>query len=184
MEKQRPTRESELARSPKIAKLASMLSGKSKRVDNTRDVFAEDVVIQALKQLEDRDPIETKILELKVFKRMTFAEVASTLHLPVDTVHYKYSHSVRYLRRFLRGKQKIVSSLDVVESREAGSTNQVLKEMIERVTQVIGDRQEAMRWLGTPVRGLDYATPISLLGTDEGVTRVNDILGQIEHGVW
>jgi putative toxin-antitoxin system antitoxin component (TIGR02293 family) len=59
-----------------------------------------------------------------------------------------------------------------------------LSAIVDRATAVIGDRQEAMRWLGTPVRGLDYATPISLLGTDEGTTRVNDILGQIEHGVW
>jgi putative toxin-antitoxin system antitoxin component (TIGR02293 family) len=57
-------------------------------------------------------------------------------------------------------------------------------QIIERATEVIGDRDEALRWLGTPVRGLDYATPISLLGTDEGAQLVNDILGQMEHGIW
>jgi uncharacterized protein (DUF2384 family) len=41
-----------------------------------------------------------------------------------------------------------------------------------------------MRWLGTPVRGLDFATPISLLVTKKGQTRVNDILGRMEHGIW
>lgn len=56
--------------------------------------------------------------------------------------------------------------------------------VIDRATEVIGDRQEAMRWLGTPVRGLDFATPISLLATEEGQMRVNDILGQMEHGIW
>jgi hypothetical protein len=59
-----------------------------------------------------------------------------------------------------------------------------LTPIINRVTDIIGDRQEAMRWLGTPVRGLDFATPISLLGTEEGEMRVNDILGQMEHGIW
>ena len=56
--------------------------------------------------------------------------------------------------------------------------------IIDRATEVIGDRQEAMRWLGAPVRGLDFATPISLLATAEGQMRVNDILGQMEHGIW
>jgi len=56
--------------------------------------------------------------------------------------------------------------------------------MIVRAAEVLGSRDEGMRWLGNPVRGLDFATPISLLGTPEGVERVNDILGQIEHGVW
>lgn len=41
-----------------------------------------------------------------------------------------------------------------------------------------------MRWLGSPVRALDFATPISILGSKEGVKRVNDVLGQMEHGVW
>ena len=50
--------------------------------------------------------------------------------------------------------------------------------------EILGSREDGMRWLGTPVRGLDFATPISLLGTKEGSERVNDVLGQMEHGVW
>jgi uncharacterized protein (DUF2384 family) len=34
------------------------------------------------------------------------------------------------------------------------------------------------------VRALDFATPISVLGTPEGMARVADVLGQMEHGVW
>lgn len=56
--------------------------------------------------------------------------------------------------------------------------------MIARAIEVLGDREKALRWLGTPVRGLDFATPISLLGTEEGARRVDTILGQMEHGVW
>jgi hypothetical protein len=56
--------------------------------------------------------------------------------------------------------------------------------VIGRAIEVIGGRDEALRWLGTPVRALDYATPISLLGTSEGIARVHDVLGRMEHGVW
>jgi len=50
--------------------------------------------------------------------------------------------------------------------------DETLTSVIELASEVIGNRDEAMRWLGTPVRGLNYATPISLLGTKEGAMRV------------
>jgi DNA-binding CsgD family transcriptional regulator len=64
------------------------------------------------------------------------------------------------------------------------SPHMMLDFLVDRAIEVIGDRDEAMRWLGTPIRALDYATPISLLGTNEGASRVEDVLGQMEHGVW
>ena len=65
-----------------------------------------------------------------------------------------------------------------------GPLDLAIESVITRATQVIGNREEAMRWLGTPVRALDYATPVSLLGTRKGSARVHDVLGQMEHGVW
>ena len=65
-----------------------------------------------------------------------------------------------------------------------GPLNEPIATIIERAAEVIGDRQEAVRWLGTPVRALDYATPISILATAEGAERVTDVLGQMERGVW
>lgn len=53
-----------------------------------------------------------------------------------------------------------------------------------RATQVFGTADKAIRWLKCPVRALGGQTPLSLLGTEEGVTRVMDVLGQVEHGVW
>jgi uncharacterized protein (DUF2384 family) len=36
-------------------------------------------------------------------------------------------------------------------------------EVIRRAVEVIGDEAEALRWMGTPIRALNDATPISLL---------------------
>ena len=69
-------------------------------------------------------------------------------------------------------------------NRERALSDSAISPIIDRATEVIGDRQAAMRWLGTPVRGLDFATPLSLLATEDGQLRVNDILGQMEHGIW
>lgn len=59
-----------------------------------------------------------------------------------------------------------------------------LTKAVARATDVFGDEEAAFRWLGTPVAALDYATPISCLGTHQGAMRVDDVLTQIEHGVW
>jgi putative toxin-antitoxin system antitoxin component (TIGR02293 family) len=59
-----------------------------------------------------------------------------------------------------------------------------LTKAVARATEVFSDEEAAFRWLGTPVAALDYATPISCLGTHQGAMRVNDVLTQIEHGVW
>ena len=55
--------------------------------------------------------------------------------------------------------------------------------IINRAIEVIGDDKEAMRWLGTPVQALDYATPISLLDNSDGQAAVMKVLTQLEHGV-
>jgi hypothetical protein len=55
--------------------------------------------------------------------------------------------------------------------------------LIARATEVFANEEKALRWLGTPVRALNYATPISLLGQPEGQNAVLAVLNKIEHGV-
>jgi putative toxin-antitoxin system antitoxin component (TIGR02293 family) len=49
--------------------------------------------------------------------------------------------------------------------------------------EVIGNQEEALRWLGTPVRALNCATPISLLRDVHGQNAVLAVLSRLEHGV-
>ncbi len=56
--------------------------------------------------------------------------------------------------------------------------------VLERAIEVIGSKEAAMRWLGTPVRALGYATPISRLASSQGQEEVRMILGRLEYGVW
>lgn len=60
---------------------------------------------------------------------------------------------------------------------------QIESEVTLRAIQVIGDEPEAMRWLGTPIRALNYATPVSLLYSAAGRDAVLTVLGRLEHGV-
>ncbi|SPE38083.1 hypothetical protein SBA6_810011 [Candidatus Sulfopaludibacter sp. SbA6] len=57
-------------------------------------------------------------------------------------------------------------------------------EVTARAMEVFGAREKALRWLNSPVRSLGDQTPLSLLNTPEGVARVQDTLGRVEHGVW
>lgn len=59
-----------------------------------------------------------------------------------------------------------------------------LVRIIARAVEVLGTSEKALRWLNTPIRSLGDQTPVSLLGTPEGISRVEDALGRIEHGVW
>jgi putative toxin-antitoxin system antitoxin component (TIGR02293 family) len=56
--------------------------------------------------------------------------------------------------------------------------------VLARPIEIFGTREKALRWLRTPVRSLGDKTPISLLNTTEGLARVQDTLGRVEHGVW
>lgn len=72
---------------------------------------------------------------------------------------------------------------DLPPTSERLSKQSVLDRVLERATDVIGTREEALRWLGTPVRALNYATPISLLLDDASVDRVLAALTNLENGI-
>lgn len=59
-----------------------------------------------------------------------------------------------------------------------------LDKVLDRATEVIGDRDQALRWLGTPVRALNFETPVSQLATPQGKEAVETVLTRLEHGVF
>ncbi len=59
-----------------------------------------------------------------------------------------------------------------------------LARIIARTEEVFGSREKSRLWLKEPNRALQMQTPLSLLDTDEGTHRVEDVLIRIEHGVF
>lgn len=78
------------------------------------------------------------------------------------------------------------SSLDLPAGRhgDSGVDAGIPRAIIARAVHVIGDRTEAFRWLGTPVRALGYQTPIAVSATPDGERSVLAVLDQLEHGVY
>lgn len=80
-------------------------------------------------------------------------------------------------------KSEAAAAADFPPGSEALSHRPALERVLERAVGVIGTREEAMRWLGTPVRALNYATPVSLLADDAGADQVLAVLANLENGV-
>ena len=49
--------------------------------------------------------------------------------------------------------------------------------------EVFGDAAKAELWLRSANPALNSQSPLDALASEDGVSRVNDILGRIEHGV-
>jgi putative toxin-antitoxin system antitoxin component (TIGR02293 family) len=85
----------------------------------------------------------------------------------------------------MKKTETIATDLSISPMREPMQPAQTRQfdEVVERATEVLENRQKALRWLGTPVRALEYATPISLLHSPEGQRAVLEVLDRIEYGV-
>ena len=107
------------------------------------------------------------------------------------------SELFRAEERVARGARKVAERADTSAGVEPKHTGESIEsdrlvssklprndgEVLQRAIEVIGDREEALRWLGTPMRALGYLTPISLSATERGREAVFVLLGRLEHGV-
>jgi hypothetical protein len=82
------------------------------------------------------------------------------------------------------GEQPDPSTALLAERPTATDPLEPLVRVIARAVEVLGTSEKALRWINAPVRSLGDQTPASLLGSPEGIQRVEDALGSIEHGVW
>ena len=50
--------------------------------------------------------------------------------------------------------------------------------------QVFGESERAWRWLRKPKRTFDGKTPMEMLGTEVGARLVEEVVQQIDHGIF
>ena len=55
--------------------------------------------------------------------------------------------------------------------------------LLERATDLLGDRSDAVAWLKTPGLALGGETPLERATTELGVEQVLDLIGRLEHGI-
>jgi putative toxin-antitoxin system antitoxin component (TIGR02293 family) len=123
-----------------------------------------------------RNPDDLAHLIRKGLPAPSVAALAEKLHLGASVVSRKLGIPQRTLtRRLSQG-----SLLTPVESDRTVRMARVYANAVE----MIGDREKAIEWLGTPNRALGGERPLDRLDTDVGARMVEDILGRIAYGVY
>jgi putative toxin-antitoxin system antitoxin component (TIGR02293 family) len=56
--------------------------------------------------------------------------------------------------------------------------------IFDHAAHVLGDKEKALHWLNEPKRRFDGRTPIQMLRTELGGRMVEEMLGQIEYGMF
>ena len=107
---------------------------------------------------------------------VSVAALAERLHLGNLALGEKLGIPQRTLTRRLSR----ASRLTPAESDRTVRMARVYASAVE----MIGDREKAIAWLGTPNRALGGDRPLDLLDTDLGARMVEDILGRIAYGVY
>lgn len=82
--------------------------------------------------------------------------------------------------RTLARRRKAGEPLTVEETERALRLARIATE----AERVFADRAKAARWLRKPNRVLNLQTPLALLETETGARAVEEVLGQIDHGVY
>ncbi len=106
----------------------------------------------------------------------SISALAERLHLGNGALATKLGIPQRTLTRRLSHGMLLTSA----ESDRTVRMARVYSSAVE----MIGDRDKAIQWLGTPNRALGGDRPLDLLDTDTGARMVEDILGRIAYGVY
>ncbi len=56
--------------------------------------------------------------------------------------------------------------------------------VVSLADRIFGTRDHTDQWMASKIWSLGGKRPVDLLGTDEGVNEVRNVLGRIEHGIF
>jgi putative toxin-antitoxin system antitoxin component (TIGR02293 family) len=84
----------------------------------------------------------------------------------------------------LRTVQRLEADKNRYLSSEQSSRAWKLAEIVARATSVLGSEEAAQEWLTRPARALEGKRPTDLLATQPGMQLVEDLLQQMDYGVY
>ena len=71
----------------------------------------------------------------------------------------------------------------VISQRKSDSL-EILESILELGKKVLGSEDELNKWLHNPVFALDGKKPVDMIKTESGRRKVEEVLHQIEHGIF
>ena len=114
----------------------------------------------------------------RIQKGLRFTELKTlqdTLDLPFEKLAAKLCISRSTLQR-----RKAAGRLSPDESDKVVRFSRLLR----HATEVFGDAERARAWLKHPQVGLGGAVPLDYASTETGAREVDNLLGQIDYGVY
>jgi len=109
-----------------------------------------------------------KIRELNQRYALTIGDIAEVLDVAPKTIS-----------RWAKSKK----SSELISEQKADSL-EILESILTLGKNVLGSDEELNSWLHNPVFALDGNKPIDLIKTESGRRRVEEVLHQIEHGIF
>jgi putative toxin-antitoxin system antitoxin component (TIGR02293 family) len=125
----------------------------------------------------------------RTFKRLHLSLERVEAGVPVDTmtsfvsasgVELKDIYEVVIPARTLKHRRARQEALSADESDKLAR----LVRVFDQAVSVFGDAERAREWLGKPKRRFEGRTPMQMLRTEVGGRMVEEMLGQIEHGMF
>jgi putative toxin-antitoxin system antitoxin component (TIGR02293 family) len=95
-------------------------------------------------------------------------------------VQFRDIYEVVIPARTLKHRKARKESLTADESDKLAR----LIRIFDHAVSVMGDKEKALYWLNEPKRRFDERTPIQMLRTELGGRMVEEMLGQIEYGMF
>lgn len=111
---------------------------------------------------------EGEIRELTVRYALTVGDIAGVLDVTTKTI-----------TRWRKSKKSGATMSEQKKDRLA-----VLESILKLGKKVLGSDKELNSWLHSPVFSLDGKKPVDMIKTESGRRRVEEVLRQIEYGIY
>jgi putative toxin-antitoxin system antitoxin component (TIGR02293 family) len=109
-----------------------------------------------------------KIKELNERYALTIGDIAAVLDVAPKTIS-----------RWTKTRK----NSEVISEQKADSL-EILESILSLGKEVLGSEDELNHWLHSPVFALDGNKPVDLIKTESGRRRVEEVLHQIEYGIF
>ncbi|MBL7473771.1 type II RES/Xre toxin-antitoxin system antitoxin [Robertkochia sediminum] len=143
----------------------------TKQLDALRDVLGKKYIRSRVESPYDYIEIATKGLNANIIKN--FREY---FDLSLGATAHMLNVSEPSIYRWTKANKKLERNVSIKLFE--------ISELFLTGTEIFGSKENFFKWLNLPNTALGGMQPSELIEIPEGVSKVRDILGRIEHGVY
>lgn len=147
------------------------VSSTTKHLSELREVFGKQYIRSQFRSPYDFIHIASRGINANIIKNFR-----AYFDLPLDTTAHILNVSEPSIYRWTKANKKLERNLTIKLFE--------VSELFLVGTEIFGNKENFFKWLNLPNTALGGMQPIELIELPEGISKVRDILGRIEHGVY